>query len=255
MTLTGEIAKVRGGVAAVVLVLSACSDGAGPQVGLRLAQADLGYGRGALDHAVAEFLAPASSVPAAGGGIGLPGGGGGAGGGGGGSSARANIDYRAITGREAALGVDFRQPLAKGWHLQGSVRLGQGQTAYVMPAGTLQVPLGAVSVIIGEDVTLKARNRFIEAEALALRQFETPLPGMVAVGAGGGVRGTDSRLQVRTATLFPIQIDSRHRQVQPYGVVQVQYAPPRLPAHLFVEGRVYGRRSAGVRAGLDVALP
>ncbi|MGP9788902.1 hypothetical protein [Roseinatronobacter sp. NSM] len=254
MTLTRNTAKVRGGVVAVVLAVSACSDGAGPQVGLRLAQADLGYGRGALDHAVAEFLAPAPAA-SGGGGLGLPGGGGGGGAGSGGASARAEIDFRAITGREAAIALDMRHPLAQGWHLQGSVRLGQGQTDYVMPAGTLQVPAGPVSVIIGEDVTLKARHRFIEAEALALRQFETPLPGMVALGAGGGVRATDSRLQVRTATLFPIEIDSRHRQVQPYGVVQVHYAPPRLPARVFVEGRVYGRRAAGLRAGLDVALP
>jgi hypothetical protein len=144
----------------------------------------------------------------------------------------------------------LRQPVADGWAIEGHMRLGHGQTRYTVPAGHLQVGI----ITLDEAVTLNARARYIEAEGLALRQIGTLPGGVLDVGLGAGLRATHSRLQVHTATFIPIEIDSSHRQTQPYAVVQARYGLKRVPVRGFVEGRVYGRRMAGLRAGVDIGL-
>lgn len=252
MLIEGTVARtrgLRGLICAGLFLLSGCGAEYAPQVGVRLAQADLAYGPAALDRGVADFLGPpAVDSPA---GDGLFGGNGTAGT----PKARADVDYRAIKGQEAALALALRQPLTENWQLEGGVRVGQGRANYVLPAGSLRLPVGSFSVIIGEDVTLRATNRFVEADALALRRVAIPFAGALDLGAGVGLRATDSRLNVSTQTLFPIEIDSSHRQIQPYAALQARYTLPRVPARMFVEGRIYGRRAAGLRAGLDVAMP
>lgn len=241
--------KIICAVAALSMVVTGCSQPAAFEYGARIGQADQAYGRAALDKAVAEFLAPAPGAVSGGGGGG--GGGGvlgiGSGSGAWGSKARAQIDYREITGQEAAFWAMLRQPVADGWAIEGHMRLGHGQTRYTVPAGRLQV-----GITLDEAVTLNARARYIEAEGLALRQIGTLPGGVLDVGLGAGLRATQSGLQVQT--LLPIIIDSSHRQTQPYAVVQARYGLKRVPVRGFVEGRVYGRRMAGLRAGVDIGL-
>lgn len=236
-------------VFSVLLILSGCAAPPEAKIGVRLAQADLAYGPAALDHAVSEFLGPSAS-----------GGGGGSSGGSKKSGsdkkkASADIDYREIAGQEVALVVGMAQPLAEGWYLDGTLRLGQGEVDYVLPAGSLRVPLGAATVVFDEEVTLQARTRFLEAEVLAFRQFALPVPGVLELGAGGGVRRTHSRLKVSTDIFLPIEIDSRFQQTQTYGAIQARYSLPRLPLRGFAEGRYYGRDAAGIRGGGEMVLP
>jgi len=235
-----------------ICALAGCAASPDPTIGVRFAQADLAYGQGALDHAVAGFIGPKRAGGANSGGVF---GGNDTSRAGRDTKARADIDYRAIKGRELALMVGVQHPVSEGWHVDGTLRLGQGRVDYVLPAGSLRVPLGSFAVIIDEPVTLRARTRFIEGEALAFRRVAPRLPGQLELGAGGGVRLTDSRLQVQTETLFPIKIDSHHRARQPYGAVQARYRLAHLPARGFVEGRVYGRKTAGLRAGVDLTFP
>lgn len=237
---------------ALIVALAGCSAGPEPKFGMHFAQADLGYGQAALDHAVAGFIGPGPARETGSGGVF----------GGAGDSAarrdvkaRADIDYRAIKGQDLALIVGLQHPITEHWKLDGSMRLGQGRVDYVLPAGSLRVPFGTFAVLIDEPVTLQARARFVEGEMLAFRRIAPRLPGRLELGAGGGVRLTHSRLQVQTETLFPIRIDSRHRATQPYGAVQARYRLPHLPARGFVEARVYGRNTAGMRAGLELSFP
>jgi hypothetical protein len=242
--LSGQIILVRKVFLAVVLCgLAGCAAGPDPKMALRYAQADLAYGPAALDRAVADFLGPPSASE---GGAGDTSGNGTTGSRRG--KARADIDYREIRGQEGAVMLEMRHPLAQGWHLDSSLRLGQGRTRYVVPAGRLRV----AQLVYGEAVTLDARNRFIEVDSMVFRQLVPPFPGILELGAGGGLRGTDSRLQVLAP---PIIIDSRHRQLQPYGAVQARYHLPHLPARGFAEARIYGRNAAGLRAGVELALP
>ena len=246
--LSGLITLGRKAILALGLCgLAGCAAGPAPKLALRYAQADLAYGPAALDRAVADFLGPPSASGAESGGS--------SGNGTTGSrkgKARADIDYREIRGQEGAVMLEMRHALAQGWHLDSSLRLGQGRTRYVVPAGRLRVPYGSAQLVYDEAVTLDARNRFIEVDSMLFRQLAHPFPGIVELGAGGGLRGTDSRLQVLAA---PIIIDSSHRQLQPYGAVQARYHLPHLPARGFAEARVYGRNAAGLRAGVELALP
>jgi len=246
--LSGQIILVRKAILAVVFCgLAGCAAGPDPKLALRYAQADLAYGPAALERAVADFLGPPSASEVGSGdtsGNGTTGSRRG--------KARADIDYREIRGQEGAVILQIRHPMAQGWHLDSSLRLGQGHTRYVVPAGRLRVPIGSAQLVYDEAVTLDARNRFIEVDSMVFRQLVPPFRGVLELGAGGGLRGTDSRLQVLAA---PIIIDSRHRQLQPYGAVQARYHLPHLPAHGFAEARVYGRNAAGLRAGVELALP
>lgn len=218
--------------------------------GGRVAQAELGYGPAALDRAVTVFRAPAAGAAGLSPGAGSPFGRSGA------PvtepSLRTDLDYRAITGQEAALSLGVTKPFTQGWTARLALRAGQGQVRYVIPAGQLRIPVGGVAVTIGEPTALHAKARFAEAELLALRRVSLPIPGQVVLGAGAGLRVTHSRLKV-TSPL--IALTSSHHQLQPYGVLQARYRPPRLPADVFVEGRIHGRRAAGLRAGLNLVWP
>ncbi len=273
--LTFHRLPIRAGKATIFLlflVLSGCVAPLDPKVGVRFAQADLAYGPAALDHAVAEFLEPPSASGGGGGGLfgGSSGGlfGSSSGGGpkksgsdsGGGSKkaksdkrkASADIDYREIAGQEMALVVGVTQPVAEGWRVDGTVRLGQGEVEYVLPAGSLRVPNGSIFLVFDGAVTLQARPRFLEAETIVVRKFALPVPGVLELGAGGGVRKTDSRLKVNAPL---IKIDNRYRQTQTYGAIQARYTLPYLPLRGFAEGRYYGRDAAGMRAGIEMVLP
>jgi hypothetical protein len=231
--------------AVLALALAGCIHTHEASVGLRVAQADLAYGPAALEHAVAEFLGP-SSKPAEGGmrSSGTREGGR--------KKARADINYQEIVGREVVFVLAAKHPLTQGWRIDGDVRLGQGQVKYVMPAGSLRVPFRQGFLSLANPVTLDARNQFIEAEVLLVRDITQPLPGILTLGAGGGVRGTQSRLKVQ---VDPIKIDSRYKQTQAFGALQARYTLPTVPVHGFAEARIYGRNTVGMRAGLELLLP
>ena len=246
------------GCLAALVVLAGCTvphrEGrAEVSVAARVAQADLGYGPAALDRAVAQFLVP-SGAAAPSGGLFRP-----SAGGGGDRDARADrprpratLEYSDLDGQDLALVATATQAFTQGWQVQYALRAGQGQARYVIPAGQLRVPVGSFAVVIDEPTALQASARFVEADALVLRDLRLALPGRITLGAGAGLRATASRLRVTSGLL---DIDSRHRQAQPYAVVQARYQPPRLPARAFVEGRAYGRRAAGLRAGVDLVWP
>lgn len=237
------------------LLLAGCAipqpnGGLEPAFALRGAQADLGYGPAALDRAVARFMAPSGGQPPSDGLFRPPASGDGA-------AAdrprlRADLDYSALDGQDLALAAGVTQHFTHGWQTQYMLRAGQGRVRYVIPAGQLRVPFGNVGIIIDEPTALQASARFVEAEALALRILPVSVPGQIALGAGAGLRVTQSHLRVRSGLL---EIDSRDRQSQPYAVVQARYRPPHLPAQAFVEGRAYGRDIAGLRAGVDLVWP
>lgn len=245
----------------VLMLLAGCAapqpeGGLEPAFALRAAQADLGYGPAALDRAVAGFTGP-SGADAPSGGLFPPSAPGVGSGAAAGTSAdrprlRANLDYSALDGQDLALAAGVTQHYTHGWQTQYMLRAGQGRVRYVIPAGQLRVPLGNVGIIIDEPTALQASARFVEAEALALRTLPVPVPGQITLGAGAGLRVTQSHLRVRSGLLA---IDSRHRQSQPYAVVQARYRPPHLPAQAFFEGRAYGRDAAGLRAGIDLVWP
>lgn len=248
----GLPAALTGGIG-VLMLLAACAvprpdGGPEPAFALRGAQADLGYGPGALDRAVARFMAPSGAAPPSEGLFPASGSGRAAGR----PRLRADLDYSALDGQELALAAGVVQGLTHGWQAQYMLRAGAGRARYLLPAGQLRVPLGSIAVIIDEPIALQANARFLEAEALALRNLPSPFPGQITLGAGAGLRVTQSRLRVTSGLLA---IDSRHRQSQPYAVVQARYRPPRLPAQAFFEGRAYGRDTAGLRAGVDLIWP
>lgn len=208
---------------------------------LRVSQPDLGFGPAALEQAGRDFLGPAQGSGGSQPGLSTAAGGG----------LRSDLDLSGLRGHERALAVQVDQTLSETWSLQARFRAGQSDIRQALPAGSLR--LGRVLVLA--DGVITARTRFIEAEALALRQVPTALPGRLDLGAGLGARMTQSDLRVRVDALFAIDAHSTYRQTRTFGLIQARYQWDRLPAHLFVEGRVYRSRQAGLRAGLDIALP
>lgn len=219
-----------------------------PTFAVRAAQADLAYGPAALDRTVSQFLAPAREPSTGAPSFGFSE----AGPGSHSPSVNATLDYSALSGFDSDVSGMLTQQLSETWQADYTLRMGQGRAAYIIPEGQLSIPLGSFSVIIDEPTQLRARTYFIEAEAIALRTIPTPIPGEVALGVGSGVRATQSDLSVTSGLLA---IESRHRQTQPYAVVQARYRPPRMPAQAFVEGRAYGRNAAGLRAGVQLMWP
>lgn len=219
---------------------------------LRGAQADLGYGPAALDRAAARFMAPSGADTPSGGLFSSPGSGADSGASAPRPRLRSDLDYSALHGQDLAIAVGAVQGFTQGWHARYMLRAGQGRVRYIIPAGQLRVPVGNVAVIIDEPIAMQADARFMEAEALALRALPGPLSGQIILGAGAGLRVTQSRLRVTSGLLA---IDSRHRQGQPYALVQARYHLPHLPAQTFFEGRAYGRNAAGLRAGMDLVWP
>lgn len=220
---------------------------------LRVAQPDLAFGLAALDHARTEFLrpAPAATAPAA-----PPSGGGGGAGSLGSAITRGgfqvDLGLADVRGQERVLGVQIDQPIGADWKLETRLSAGQMQLRRALAPGAVRVG----RLVLMEPGELRVDTRFVEVETTAFRRLPDILPavmsGRLDLGAGAGLRATDSDLQVTINGL--VDARSTYRQTQPFATLQARYRWDRLPARAFVEGRVYGRKQAGLRAGLDIVL-
>lgn len=214
---------------------------------LRFSQVDLAFGAVALDQAATDFLGPTTRPNTGSGGSGngvITGGG-----------LQADLGLQDLRGSETAAGLRVVHQMSDHWSMETGLRAGQSDIRRTLPAGSLR--LGRLLLLA--DGRMTARTRFVEAEAIAMRQMPElqpqVLPGRLQLGGGLGVRITQSQLRVTMDTLFPIDARSTSRQTQPFATLQARYGLDRIPAQAFAEARTYGRKSAGLRAGMDFFLP
>ncbi|MDT8857673.1 hypothetical protein RNZ50_22025 [Paracoccaceae bacterium Fryx2] len=155
--------------------------------------------------------------------------------------------YRKELDRATSLSVAVMQDLTPAVGLKTTVRLGTGETHYLLPEGS-----GILTDPIGIDFELQS----VSGEVVAVWQGRCRGACRVSYAAGFGVAAVRARTWVQSA-LLDVRHESRHSDTYGVASVRLGLAPPggRGPTPL-VEGevRVFDEQTLEARTNLVVAF-